>query len=115
MGVSYDDVYKLEYLIDPADSKNLNRVKYIFNHKGPLAGKRYLTKVLAAQGLNQFQTRDALDELFKPIEGLKEGKAQGKQNLIEEACETITKTQRFLTIEESKDILYYNDNGVVRY
>jgi Family of unknown function (DUF5906)/D5 N terminal like/Bifunctional DNA primase/polymerase, N-terminal len=114
MGVSYDDVYKLEYRIDAGDSKNLNRVKYIFNHKGPLAGKRYLTKVLAAQCMNQFEIPYALDELFKPIEGLKDREPanQGKQNLIEEAGETITKTQRFLTIEESKDILYYNGNGV---
>ena len=37
------------------------------------------------------------------------------QNLIEEASETITKTQRFLTIEDSKDILYYNGNGVYVY
>jgi hypothetical protein len=37
---------------------------------------------------------------------------QEKQNLIEEASETIMKTNEFLTIEESKEILYYNGNGV---
>ena len=35
-----------------------------------------------------------------------------KQHIIEEASEAIKKTNKFLTIEESKEILYYNGNGV---
>jgi hypothetical protein len=76
MGVSYNDVYKLEYLIDPADSKNLNRVKYIFNHNGPLAGKGYLIRVLAGQGLNQFQIPKAVDELLGKVELLRKKKGE---------------------------------------
>jgi hypothetical protein len=81
MGVRYEDVYKLEYMIDQADSKNLNRVKYIFKHKGPLAGKSYLIRVLAQQGLNQFQIQKALDELIGPIEELSKKQVQGQQKV----------------------------------
>ncbi len=35
-----------------------------------------------------------------------------KQHIIEEASEAIKKTNKFLTIVESKEILYYNGNGV---
>jgi hypothetical protein len=37
---------------------------------------------------------------------------QDKQDLIEQTSEAIIEKHRFLTVEESKDILYYNGNGV---
>jgi hypothetical protein len=83
-GVSYEDAYKLAYLIDPSDAKNLNRIKYIFNHKGWLAGKGYLVRVLTDQmGLNILQTVKVFAELFGPIQEL------GQQRLKQEKEEKV--------------------------
>lgn len=94
LGVSYDDVYKLECLIDPADSKNLNRVKYVFNHNGPLAGKSYLTKVLAGQRLNHFQIVEALEELLGPVEELRKNKQHEQDKTPIIAAATVSEAQR---------------------
>ena len=72
LGVVYEDVYKLVYMIDPTDAKNLNRVKCIYNHTGKLAGKGYLVKVFKEKlGFDSLQIVKALQELFGPVEKLR--------------------------------------------
>jgi hypothetical protein len=85
LGVTYEDVYKLAYIIDPADAKNLNRIKYIFNHTGRLAGKGYLIKVFREKlGLGGLQIVQALQELLGPIEKLRAKQQQQEHNQEEE-------------------------------
>jgi hypothetical protein len=82
LGVSYEDVYKIVYIIDPADAKNINRIKYIFDcNSGRLAGKRYLIRVLKEQGLDDLEVLKVIGELFSAIEQLK--KEQNKKKLEE--------------------------------
>jgi hypothetical protein len=70
LGVRYEDVYKIVYVIDPSDVKNINRIKYVFK-SSKLAGKKYLAKVLKEQGLDGLEILTATSELFGLIEQLK--------------------------------------------
>jgi hypothetical protein len=81
LGVRYDDVYKILYLIDSADAKNLNRIKYIFKHNpNRLAGKKYLIGVLKNEGNGNLIILKTLSELFGPIEQLKKQNDNGEKN-----------------------------------
>ena len=69
LGVSYEYAYKLACIIDPTDTKNLMRVKYIYNYTGRLPGKNYLVKVFREQfRLDSLEIVNALQEILGPIE-----------------------------------------------
>ena len=50
--VAFEDALRIIYLIDPSDKVNHERVKYIYKHKGRLAGISNLKHLLEGQGLS---------------------------------------------------------------
>jgi hypothetical protein len=114
LGVVYEDVYRLACMIDPADSKNLMRIKYIYNYTGKLPGKGFLIKVFREQlGLDSLAIVNVLQELLGPIEKIRtkqQQQEQQQQGEIWKEEDKDKKKQNSLKSVESKkppaDILY---------
>jgi hypothetical protein len=114
LGVSYEDAYKLACMIDPTDTKNLMRVKYIYNYSGKLPGKGFLIKVLREQfGLDSLGIVNTLQELLGPIEKIRTKQEQQEYSQQEEKKEEdkdkIKQKISFNSVESKKppaDIIY---------
>jgi hypothetical protein len=114
LGVSYEDAYKLACIIDPTDTKNLMRLKYIYNYTGKLPGKGFLIKILREQfGLDNLEVVNALQELLSPIERIRKKQQQKEHSQQEERRKGEDKDEKkqisFNSIETKKppaDILY---------
>ena len=65
---------RIIYLVDPADKVNHERVKYIYNHKGGLAGISNLKHLLKRQGLSDTEVVVAITGLFAPIDAIHKDK-----------------------------------------
>ena len=68
--VAFEDALRIIYLIDPSDKVNHERVKYIYKHKGRLAGISNLKHLLEGQGLSNTEVVAAITGLFAPIDVL---------------------------------------------
>jgi hypothetical protein len=114
LGVSYEDAYKLACMIDPTDTKNLMRVKYIYNYTGRLLGKVFLIKIFREQfGLDSLEIVNAIQELMNPIERIRKKQQQKEYSQQEEKRKGEDKDEKkqnsFNSIETKKpsaDILY---------
>jgi hypothetical protein len=84
-GITYDDAFRIIYLIDPTDKTNHERVKYIYKHRGGLAGISNLKHVLKRQGLSDTEVISAVTALFAPIDALNSNKNNGHslENIID--------------------------------
>src|SRR5215204_4960069 len=85
LGLTSEHAYKLAYMIDSADLKNLARIKYIYNYTGKLPGKVYLIKILREKlELDSLEIVNALQELLGPIEKLRAKQQQQEHSQEEE-------------------------------
>jgi hypothetical protein len=113
LGVVYEDAYRLAWMIDPADSKNLMRIKYIYNYTGKLPGKGFLIKVFREQlGLDNIEIVNAIQELLGPVEKIRKKQKQKEYSQQEENMKEDKdkkETDSFKSVESKKppaDILY---------
>jgi hypothetical protein len=114
LGIIYEDAYRLACMIDPTDTKNLMRIKYIYYHTGKLPGEGYLIKVFREQlGLDSLAIVIALQELLGPIEKIRIKQQQQERSKQEESGKKEDKDKKepnsFNAIENKKsaaDILY---------
>jgi hypothetical protein len=114
LGIIYEDAYRLACMIDPTDTKNLMRIKYIYNYTGKLPGKGFLIKVFREQfGFDSLAIVNVLQELLGPIEKIRtkqQQQEQHQQGEIWKEEDKDKKKQNSLKSVESKkppaDILY---------